>query len=248
VLLPVVLILMAVVSAGAFAYGTHSDLAQFAHGVDAIILTRRLEWLLFAVSLLFCLLLFALVVSGKRRIYWLLGLALVLGLFFHKFRSDPINAFMILEDPPYVAARDASFLDDADWVVGLRFGDDAYAYPFSTLYVTPVIVQNDRDKRMVLLWSAFANRARVAMIDRDIKARDLEIVSFPANSLLLYNSRYGEFVSSVPLTTPDGRKPAGFRGTIATVKTQWKLWKAQNPATKVLAVRPQFPNLPPTTR
>jgi len=243
-LLPIVLILMALLSAAAFAYGTNANLAQYSHGLQLILLARQWQWLLFVLALLFCLALFALVVSGKRRIYWLLALAPVLALFYHKFRSDPMNAFIILDDPPFVSSADATFLSDNDWIVGLKFNEQAYAYPYSTLYITPVIVQNDRDKRMVLIWSAFANRARATQVDRDVKASDLEIVSYPANSLLLYNARFGQFINGVPLTTPDGKKPTGFTSSITPTKTTWKIWRTMNPGTKVLGVRPQYANLP----
>jgi hypothetical protein len=71
-------------------------------------------------------------------------------------------------------------------------------------------------------------------IDRSIKARDLEIISMPANALLIYNSRLGQFINGLTGRTMDGQKPAGFGTTIPTVKTTWKLWRTLHPQTRVL--------------
>ena len=52
VLLPIILIFLAICSAGAMAYGTHPGLAQYAHGLTTILLARRLQWPLGEVSTL----------------------------------------------------------------------------------------------------------------------------------------------------------------------------------------------------
>jgi hypothetical protein len=243
--LPLIFILLAIVTAGAFAYGTHPSWAQYTDGLQIILWSRRAEWLLFALAVVFCVALLGLVISGKRRAVWLLGLAPVLGLFFYKFSSDPVNAFSVLDNPPLVSAAEAGkVVGDGDWVVGVRLGDETFAYPYASLYVAPVVVQQDHDKRFVLFWSAFANRARAFTVDRDLKARDMELVSFPANAPLVYNKRWGQFVNALTGQTPDGKKPSGLRGEIATTKTTWKDWRSANPSTKVMSVPAPFAGLP----
>src|SRR5207302_2253924 len=109
-----------------------------------------------------------------------------------------------------VSAEQAPFLADGDYVVALHFGDTDYAYPYSILYRAPVVIQSDHDKRLVVMWSAFANRASAALVRRDIKARDLEVVSMPANALLLYNSRGGQFINGLTWLTVRRQRPTGF--------------------------------------
>lgn len=231
---PLFLIVSAVLSAGVVAYGTNAQWAQYPHGIDLILWSRRLEWPLVTLSLVLCVALLALVSSGKRRAWWLIGLGPVLALFAHRFLTDPSGGLAVIDSPAFVKATDASFVSDDDYVVGLHFGDSAYAYPYAQLYDNPVVIQSDHDKRMMLIWSAFANRAVAQTITRDVKARDLEIVSMPANSLLLYNHTYGQFVNGIKGRTMDGQKPSGFGNPIVVNTMTWKDWVGLNPETKVM--------------
>lgn len=234
--LPLGLILPAVLAAAAVAYGTHPAWGQYAHGLDVILVARRLQGPLVALSLALCLSLLALVAAGKRRAWWLVALLPVLTLFVHRFVTDPVNKLSVVESPPFVPAAQATFVGDADYVVGLKFGDVAYAYPYAALYSAPVLVQDDHDRRLVLMWSAFANRAVAVVTSREVRARDLDIVGNPANALLLYNGRVGQFINGLTGLTPKGERPTGFRDRVPTVKMTWKQWRQQNPETKVFAL------------
>jgi len=107
-----------------------------------------------------------------------------------------------------------------------------------------------------LMWSPFANCAAAYLIDRSIQTNELEIVSMPANALLVYNSRIGQFINGVTGLTPNGRAPTGFTSRIPTIKTTWDRWVRAHPNTTILvppdseakapqrAVLPYFP-MPP---
>ena len=101
--IPLVLLIFAVLAAGVVAYGASPFWAQYAHGIDAIVWTRRLEWPLVALSLILCLILLGLIVSGKRRAWWLIGLGPILALFVHRFVTDPAGGLAILDR---IAAQD----------------------------------------------------------------------------------------------------------------------------------------------
>ncbi|MCC6422449.1 MAG: DUF3179 domain-containing protein [Phycisphaerales bacterium] len=237
--LPLLVIGLDLFFAAIMAYGTHPNLAQFSHGLDLILITRRFQWLLVAISMLLAILLIVMVVSGKRRAWWLIGLAPILALFFHRFSNESINALGIIDNPTFIAAEQTHLIRDEDEVVGLIFADVPYAYPYAVLFSNPVVIQTDHDRRMILFWSAFANRAQAFEITRELKARDLEIVSMPANALLLYNSRLGQFINGLTgLTQPLGRKlgdkPAGVRDPIRTWKMPWSTWRTRYPQTRVL--------------
>jgi hypothetical protein len=239
VILPVALIILAVLSASVVAYGTEPGWAQYPHGVELIMLARRLEWPLVSLSILLCIALIALVVAGKRRAWFLIGLGPVLALFAHRFASQPMGSG-IEEDPSFVQPADAR-LSDGDYVVGLHFGDNDYAYPYAALFWRPVVFQTDHDQRLLLIWSAYANRAVAFSINHDLKARDVEVVSSPANALLLYNGRLGQFINGITGQTPNGQKPAGFLAPIATSKLPWKQWLSLHPATMVMSLPPDLP-------
>ncbi len=234
-ILPLLLLVPALLLMGIVTYGTSPDWAQYQHGLDIILMTRRLQWPLVIVAVLLCLILIATVISGKRRAWWLIGLVPILALFIHRF-ADHGRSVSISDTPAFVSAADASsFVRDEDFVVGLQFGETYYAYPYTILYTTPVVVQPDQSRRMMLLWSPFANRAVAYSIDRQIKTRELEIVSMPANALLLYNSRFGQFINGLTGLTTSGVAPIGFNAPIPTSKMRWRAWRELHPKTKVLS-------------
>ena len=239
VVLPLLLIVVAGLSAGAVAYGTHPGWMLYPHGLEIILWSRRLEWLLVAVAIVGCVLLIAMALSGLRRAWWLFGLAPVLLLFGHRFSPHQATRWSIVENPAFVAPESAS-LSDSDWVVGLTFGDAAYACSYASLYSNPVVFLADHERRAMLMWSPFANRALAVQIARELKGHDLEVVGMPANALLLYNSRKGQFINGFTGQTPGHEKPAGFAGDlpIPTFKMPWKDWRALHPQCKVLGVLP----------
>jgi len=237
VFLPLLLLFSAAMASALVAYGTHPAWAQYSHGLGLILFARRFEWPLVALAVLLCLTLVALVVAGKRRAWWLIGLGPVLALFVHRYETDPLRGFAIVDGPGFVSAQQAAFMAEKDYVVGLHFEGTAYAYPYHAMYSSPVVFQFDHDKRMVLMWSAFANRAVAYHITHDLYARDLEIVSMPANALLLYNSKLGQFINGLTGSMPSGRKPTGFTRMIPVEKMTWRDWVASHPATLVMVPR-----------
>ncbi len=254
-LAPVLLLFFAILTAAVMAYGTHPAWAQFPNGLEFIMLTRRLQWPLVAVALILCLILLGLIIAGRRRAWWLIGLGPVLALFVHRFASDPAANFQCIENPTFVTASEAPHIADEDWVVALQFGDAHYAYPFAALFQSPVVIHAEHDSRVAVLWSPYANRAVAVPAGRDIRAGDLEVVGMPGNALLLYNRRLGQFINGVTGRAPDGGKADGFGEPLATVTKQtWRTWRTIHPDGRVLLpasgnyaslprvpIRPAFP-------
>jgi hypothetical protein len=249
VFVPLLLLTSATFAAAVVAYGTHPGWAQLGFGMGIIVVSRHLQWPLVAVSIVLCLVLIGLVVSGRRRAWWLIGLGPVLALFVHRFHTDPLRGYAIIEEPTFAGAGEVGFLEDADYVVGLTFNNVAYAYPYVALYRAPVVFQSDHDQRMMLVWSAFANRAVAFHVTRELRARDVEIVSFPADALLLYHRRYGQFINGVTGRRHNGKAIDGVVSAIETRKVTWKDWRANHPETRVLTLpgvelKDQLPNRP----
>ena len=233
--LPLVLIFFATAAAALVAYGVHPDLAQYANGLALIVLSRRLMWPAVVLSLALCISLLGLVISGKRRAWWLIGLAPVLALFVHRFRPGAPGPSAVVEQPTFVRTDMPGAPEAGDYVVGFSFEGKDYALPYRALFVTPVVSITDYDKRMLLIWSAFANRATAVEVARgEMKARDLEVVSSPANSLLVYDKRLGQFICGVTGRRTDGSAVVGFGAPISTEKTTWATWKAQHRETLVM--------------
>src|SRR5207302_5317508 len=98
VFLPLLLSFFATLAAAVMAYGTHPGWAQQGWGLSLIMLTRQLQWPLISVSLILCLILLGLVISGKRRAWWLIALAPVMTLFAHRFLTSSINRYGIADE------------------------------------------------------------------------------------------------------------------------------------------------------
>jgi len=241
VFIPLLLLVLAVLSAGVVAYGTNAVWAQYPHGIEAILWSRRIEWPLVVLSLILCVALLGLIASGKRRAWWLIGLGPVLALFVHRFATDPAGGLTVVENPTFASAGETTSIADDDYVVGLHFGDAAYAYPYAALFYNPVVIHSDHEKRLMLLWSAFANRAVAQNITRDVRARDLEIVSMPANALLLYNRANGQFINALKGRQMNGEKPIGFGPPVVLSTTTWRQWRESYPQTKVMQPVPGGP-------
>jgi hypothetical protein len=242
---------LSIVLAAVVAYGTHPLWAQFPHGLDVILLSRQLQWPALFLSLVAAISVVALVIAGRQSAWWLIGLAPVLALFGHRFATDPTSGMASVENPTFVPAARASFVADDDYVVGLTFGDKSYAYPYAALYSTPAVVHAQHDKRILVLWSPTANRAVATTIKRDLRARHLDIVSTPANALLVYDTSRGVFINGLTARTIRGEKPPGFLAPVPTAKTTWRQWRASHPETVVMvptgrlaAKAPRHPLLP----
>jgi hypothetical protein len=75
----------------------------------------------------------------------------------------------------------------------------------------------------------------------------------PADALLLYNARIGQFINAFTGTTLTGERPDGFKTPIDTRRTNWREWRTLHPDSQVLAVggasasdklQPRFPARP----
>lgn len=225
---------LSIVLAAVVAYGTHPLWAQYPHGLDVILLSRQLQWPALFMSLAAAIAVVALVIAGRQRAWWLIGLAPVLALFGHRFATDPTSGMAAVEDPTFVPAAQATFVADDDFVVGLTFGDKTYAYPYAALYSTPAVIHAQHDKRILVLWSPTANRAVATTIRRDLRARHLDIVSTPANALLVYDTARGQFLNGLTGRTVRGEKPPAFVAPVPTAKMTWGQWRAEHPETLVM--------------
>ncbi len=238
VVIAIAILSLALLGAAVLAYGTLPFWGQYSHGLLMIAFSRRWEWPLIALVVILCMALLALVISGKRRVWWLLGLVPILLLLAQRLNSRSMRQYAVLDNPPFVKVDDARFLADSDYVVGMTINNAAYAFPYATLNLNPVVVGAIHETRFVLLWSPLANRATASLVDRDIKGRDLEIVSMPANATLVYNTRFGQFINALTGEQLNGQTPTGFHKDFILTKLRWRDWKKQHPLGLVMSVDP----------
>lgn len=235
-IVPLILLIVATLSAAVAVYGTMPQWSLLNNGLEIIEMTRRLQWPLLTLSVLMCLTLVVLVIVGKRKVWWLVGFAPLLALFAQIFVTGTFTNMRAVDGPPTVQASQASFMKDEEYVVGVVADEQAYALPYRQLFNHPIIALPMREQRVLVFWSAFANRAMAFRVGRQVIPRELEVVSMPSNALLVYNRRVGQFINGVTGLTPDGHLPGGFHERIATTKTTWAQWRARYPQTLAMAM------------
>ncbi len=240
VILPIFLIVVAILAAGAVAYGMSPHWGQYSFGLELITFIRHFQWPLVGLSVVACLALLALIVSGKRRAWWLIGLAPVLAIISVYLYKNPLRGFMVYSEPKFVAADQATGLKDDDWVLGAVLAGKPFAYPFGYIYTTPLLIHTEHDKRMLLIWNPFANHATARLMSQEVQPRDLSLVSMPANAVIAYNSKYNQFINGISGLTIGGDKPTGFGPTLEIAKLTWKEWRARHPGTQVMQPPPNF--------
>lgn len=233
-MIPIALILLASTAAFWVAYGVDPSVAQHCGDLGCITTVRTLQWILLALCILPCMGLIAYVGLGKCRAWWMLGLAIVLALLLHRFAPGSSKPVRILETSNLVRAIDLHADLGDEYVVGFEMEGSAFAIPCRSLYRTPIMTLTDFDQRVVITWSPFANLATVHAVSPEVRGSDLEFVSSPGNSTLVYNHKYGQYIVGVTGLTTRGEKPTGYRSALATHQMPWRHWLARHPQSYVL--------------
>ncbi len=211
-----------------------------------IVLARRLEWPMVTLSLLLCFALLFVTITGKRRVWWLIGLAPVLALFVRGFSSSYHPQIQLLESPTFVSIEQATSVSKQEFVVGFMFEGNAYALPFRSITACPLLLITDFDKRALVIWSVTANRATVLPLARDARPREIEVVSRPADSLLLFDKRLGQFIVGVTGKTVKDTVPSDMSAPLQTCKVPFAVWAQRHPDTRVFVSSVNDANLPTT--
>lgn len=142
---------------------------------------------------------------------------------------------------------EAKLDSDDEYVVGVVLGDQAFAFPYRGLYRTPIVQLTDFDRRLVLIHSPHANTASALETTREVRASDLEYIAQPANSTLVYNRKYGEFIVGLTGKTVDGLMPTGVRNFLPTYRMPLMLWRRLYPQSKLMVLTQRdmgFPGVP----
>jgi hypothetical protein len=101
------LLILAVLASAWLAYGTNPAFAQEFGGLSLITLTRRVQWLLLIAAIVPSLALIIIVSINRASAGWLLGLSIVVGLFFVRFNSVSRKPVRILEAESMPTLREA---------------------------------------------------------------------------------------------------------------------------------------------
>ncbi len=228
------LLILSILAAVWLGYGTNPAVAVEFGGLRMITLTRRLQWLLLIAAIVPCLVLIVLVAMNRARVWWLLGLSIVVAMLFVRFGSDARRPVRVLESPAMPTLRETSLPTEDELVVGVVFEGQAYAFPYRSLLRTPIVQLTDFDRRLLLIHSPYANSATALDVTREIRAGDLEFVASPGNSTLVYNRKYGQYIVGLTAKTDAGDTPTGVRARVPTWRMPLMLWRRLYPESKLM--------------
>lgn len=232
------LLLVSVLASVWLALGMHPAFAIEFGGLQTIALTRKLQWILLILTIVPCLGLIIIVSASKARVWWLLGLSIVVAMLFFRFSGAERKPIRILDAAAMPTLAEATLASDDEYVVGVVFGDHAFAFPYSGLYRTPIIQLTDFDKRLVLIHSPHANSTTALETSREVRASDLEYVAQPGNSTLVYNRKYGQFIVGLTGKTIEGEEATGVHDTVPTYRMPLMLWRRLYPESKLMLPTP----------
>ena len=151
-------------------------------------------------------------------------------------RKDGIPA---IDAPKFVAAGDASFMQDSDQVIGVARGDDAKAYPLKILDLHEAV--NDRLDGLPIAVTYCPLCDSSVVFDRRVAEREIEL----GISGLLYNSNVLLFDRGQPgkeslwsqmmsraVSGPSVKQPLR---RLPLEVTSWAAWRQRYPQTSVLS-------------
>ncbi|MCS7032405.1 MAG: DUF3179 domain-containing protein [Phycisphaerae bacterium] len=233
-MVPLLLIFGAISAAAALAFSREPILLALSEGTAIIRFLHRAQSLLLLTSLAGGLGLVGLVVAGRRKAWWLLGLIPIVGLLGWGFVLAPARLGKVDDQPKFVRSSQADWLEGSAWVLGVVSDGHAMAFPLTALHRTPVVVVTERDRRLIVIFSPSSGVASACVVDRLIRGRDLRIVAELHGVLFLFHARLGEFFDGLTLRQPGGGAITGFGQRLPASLTRWGTWKQQHPGTFVL--------------
>lgn len=233
-LIPLSLALLSNVFSAWLALGSDPDRARWLGGIDALLLTHRLQGLLPALAVLPALALLGLVLVRFTSVSWVATLLpgmLLLSL--HVSRpSPPAVLVLALSELP----RDREGLPTDEPVLGCIVSERPVAIPLRTLMANPLVVLSDAGQRALLMWNEPAGSATLCPVALEVKAADLEVVGNVDQALLVHNRRFSQFIVGLTGLAPDGSTPIGLQPLRAVQPATWGEWKRRHPSSHLVPV------------
>ncbi len=144
-----------------------------------------------------------------------------------------------IDQPRFVAARDASFLKSEDRILGLVFDDKARAYPVKILNHHEIV--NDKiDQQAIVISYCPLCGSGVAFKPELKKDNDntFGVSGLLYNSdMLLYDRQTESLWSQIMGTAISGRLKGNKLLTLVLTSTTWSRWAQQHPDTEVLSTQ-----------
>ncbi|MBI2480856.1 MAG: DUF3179 domain-containing protein [Planctomycetia bacterium] len=153
--------------------------------------------------------------------------------------GPPKDGIPALSNPTLVAAREATYLYNADRVIGVVVGSDARAYPLRILDYHEIV--NDEVGKLPIAVTYCPLCDSCAVFDRrtELGKREFGVSGLLYNSNVLMYDRGGRPESLWSQVMTEGVSGPAARKSLKALPlelTTWKEWRTRNPETKVLSI------------
>ena len=149
--------------------------------------------------------------------------------------GPPRDGIPSLEEPQFVAAKKAGFLDDRDRVLGLALNGIARAYPIRILNYHEIVPDKLGNDRVVITYCPLCGSGMAFAATLDGRRFEFGVSGLLYNSdVLLYDRQTGSLWSQLKAQAVTGRMRGTRLTPLALSHTTWADWKRRHPDSEVL--------------
>jgi hypothetical protein len=149
--------------------------------------------------------------------------------------GPPRDGIPSLEEPEFVAAKKAGFLDDRDRVLGLALNGIARAYPIRILNYHEIVNDKLGNDRVVITYCPLCGSGMAFKATLDGRRFEFGVSGLLYNSdVLLYDRQTGSLWSQLKAQAVTGRMRGTRLTPLALSHTTWADWKRRHPDSEVL--------------
>ena len=162
---------------------------------------------------------------------------------FHEIKSGgpPKDGIPSIDNPKFVSANEAIFLEENDHVLGLEINGLAKAYPLRIMDWHEIVNDNFGDKAVVVTYCPLCGSGISFWSDVGGRKRSFGVSGLLYNSdVLLYDRQTQSLWSQIMAESVAGKSSGQKLVAIPTQLTSWKNWRKKYPETKVLTAQTGF--------
>ena len=144
----------------------------------------------------------------------------------------PIDAIPPLIEPAFLPAAATAVFKDADFVLGVAIGDEAFAYPFKIMNFHEIVEHKVGGQPIIATFCPLTNSGVI------LEGGDISFGNTGAlynNNVVMYDRQTRSFWSQMALGCIFGDRAGEHLKTLPGVQTTWGAWKALYPETEILS-------------
>ena len=150
--------------------------------------------------------------------------------------GPPRDGIPSIDNPRFVSAEDAYYLQRKDQVLGIEIDEQARAYPLRILVWHEIVNDRLAGEPIVVTYCPLCGTAMVFRADPGVDARDFGVSGLLYNSdVLLYDRTNNSLWSQLKMEAVSGADVGTKLELLPSQLVTWEAWKKQHPDTQVLS-------------